>query len=331
MYLCASGWVFVFLSFYGLWVYCTFNYRYSVSTLSTCNPIRVLPCKWILMSLCVVFVVGRASDLYCLVYWHLFDLLTSVCFTDICLFYWHLFGLLTSVCFTDICLVYWHLFGLLTSVWFSDICLFYWHLFVLLTSVCFTDICLFYWHLFVLPTSVCFTDICLFYWHLFVLLTSVCFTDICLVYWHLFGLLTSVWFTDICLVYWHLFVLLTSVWFTDICLVYWHLFVLLTSVFSLNYISMSLCLPGHAGRPTLTSAVRTVTAACCPRACRHLLRIWLSLWQMTVRNRCVLLDMLLHFGKNGCATVPVGNMFQDLLWLREPRIIPNTIYNMICM
>jgi hypothetical protein len=126
---------FVFLSFYGLWVYCKFNYRYLQST---CNPICVLPCKWILMSLCVVFVVGRTSDLYCLGYWHLF-----------------------------------------------------------------------------------------------------------------------------------------SPWTISVCLI--------------------MFVSGHVGHPTLTSVAPTVFAVCCLRPSKHLLCIWLSLWEVIIRNQYVLFDMLLHF------------------------------------
>jgi hypothetical protein len=69
MYLCASRRC-LYLSFYGLSVYCTFSYWYFISTW---NSICVWPCKWILMFLCVVVVVGRTADLYYLVSWHLFS------------------------------------------------------------------------------------------------------------------------------------------------------------------------------------------------------------------------------------------------------------------
>jgi len=58
------------LSFYGLSVYCTFSYWHFISTW---NSVCVLPCKWILMFLCFVVVVGRTADLYYLVFWHLFS------------------------------------------------------------------------------------------------------------------------------------------------------------------------------------------------------------------------------------------------------------------
>jgi hypothetical protein len=67
MYFCSSSRC-LCLSFYGVWIYFTFNYWYFVSTH---NSICILPCKWILMFLCVVVVVGKTCDLYYLVSWHL--------------------------------------------------------------------------------------------------------------------------------------------------------------------------------------------------------------------------------------------------------------------
>ena len=58
---------------------------------------------------------------------------------------------------------------------------------------------------------------------------------------------------------------------------------------------MSLYLSGHAGHPTLTSVVHTVIAVWSLRPSEHLLRIWLSLWQMIVRNQYVLFYKLFHF------------------------------------
>lgn len=60
IYLCPSRRC-LYLSFYSLSVYCTFSYWYFISTW---NSICVWPCKWILMFLCVVVVVGRTADLY---------------------------------------------------------------------------------------------------------------------------------------------------------------------------------------------------------------------------------------------------------------------------